>query len=187
MNPATAQRTQLLLNPKRLDDSVYADPRTAEIMRKTVEFFEGRGKRRLKDDDHAALWYQDFLDFVREERVFATLLTPESHAGDDSDKRWDTARLAQFAEILGFYGLPYWYTWQVSILGLGPIWMSDNEAVKQRTVELLEDGAIFAFGLSERAHGADVYSTDMILKRTPDGELLANYVLPLADAYEMNP
>ena len=23
-----------------------------------------------------------------------------------------------------FYGLAYWYTWQVSILGLGPVWMS---------------------------------------------------------------
>ena len=26
-----------------------------------------------------------------------------------------------------FYGLGYWYTWQVSILGLGPVWMSGNE------------------------------------------------------------
>ena len=36
-------------------------------------------------------------------------------------------RIQQFNEILGFYGLPYWYTWQVTILGLGPIWMSNNK------------------------------------------------------------
>lgn len=41
-----------------------------------------------------------------------------------------------FNEILGFYSLTYWYAWQVSILGLGPIWMGKNEAVKKKTVKL---------------------------------------------------
>ena len=73
-----------------------------------------------------------------------------------------------FNEILGFYGLPYWYAWQVTILGLGPIWQSENDAARARAARLLEEGAVFAFGLSEREHGADIYSTDMIL--TPDGD-----------------
>jgi acyl-CoA dehydrogenase len=106
--------------------------------------------------------------------VFATLLTPEANAGDDPDKRWDTARICAFNEIIGFYGIPHWYTWQVSILGLGPIWQSDNEAPRRRAAELLEEGAVFAFGLSEREHGADIYSTDMILTPQPDGSFLAN-------------
>ena len=96
------------------------------------------------------------------------MLTPARDAGGDADKRWDTRRNAVFNEILGFYGLPYWYAWQVTILGLGPIWQSDNRAARQRAARLLEDGAVFAFGLSEREHGADIYETDMIL--TPDGE-----------------
>ncbi|MEZ4527604.1 MAG: hypothetical protein R2941_16920 [Desulfobacterales bacterium] len=50
---------------------------------------------------------------------FATLLTPSQYADGDPDMRWDTARICDMNEILGFYGLPYWYTWQVSILGLG--------------------------------------------------------------------
>ena len=50
----------------------------------------------------------------------------------DADARWDTWRICEFNEILGFYGLAYWYTWQVSILGLGPIWMSKNEALKRK-------------------------------------------------------
>ncbi len=50
-----------------------------------------------------------------------------------------------------------WCAWQVSILGLGPIWMGDNEDVKHQTVQLLQDGGIFAFDLSEKDHGADLY------------------------------
>jgi acyl-CoA dehydrogenase len=95
-------------------------------------------------------------------------LTPAAEAARDPDKRWDTARISAFSEITGFYGLAYWYTWQVTILGLGPIWQSENAAARRRAAELLEDGAIFAFGLSEKEHGADIYSTDMVL--TPDGD-----------------
>ena len=47
-------------------------------MRKTIEFFENKGKLRLKADDHERVRYQDFLDFVKEEKVFAHLLTPSA-------------------------------------------------------------------------------------------------------------
>ena len=93
-------------------------------MRKTIAFFEQKGKRRLKEDDRERVWYADFLEFVKNERIFATLLTPAGYGAPDC--RWDTWRNCEFAEILGFYGLAYWYTWQVSVLGLGPIWMSRN-------------------------------------------------------------
>ena len=161
----------ILLNPNS-HDRFYPDDRSTDVMRRTIEFFEAKGKARLKADDHAAVWYQDFLDFVAENGIFATMCTPKAY-GKDGD-RWDTWRNCEFGEILGFYGLPYWYTWQVTVLGLGPIWMSDNEQVKQRTAELLRGGAIFAFGLSERAHGADLYSSEMTLERTDDGEFRAN-------------
>jgi acyl-CoA dehydrogenase len=155
----------ILLNPKRYSHA-YPDARSREIMLKTIDFFERKGKRQLKHDDHERVWYADFLDFVKQERVFATLLTPAAYG--DADARWDTWRICGLNEILGFYGLAYWYTWQVSILGLGPIWMSKNEALKRRAADLLRDGAIFGFGLSERAHGADLYSTEMQL--LPCGE-----------------
>ena len=79
---------------------------------------------------HARVWYADFLDFVKREGIFATMCTPAGYGRPGS--RWDTWRICEFAEILAFYGLQYWYTWQVSVLGLGPIWMSRNEAVKRR-------------------------------------------------------
>jgi hypothetical protein len=74
-----------------------------------------------------------------------------------------------FAEILGFYGLCYWYTYQVSVLGIGPIWMSGNEKAKAKAKRLLDEGNIFAFGLSEKEHGADIYSSDMIVTKLADG------------------
>ena len=176
----------LLLNPKA-HDRYYPDERSREIMRKTIEFFETRGKRKLKADDRAMVWYQDFLDFVRDERIFATLLTPSGYGQEDC--RWDTWRMCEFGEILAFYGLHYWYTWQVSILGLGPIWMSDNEALKQRAARMLEDGEIFAFGLSEKEHGADVYSSDMMLvPQNGNGDYLARgdkYYIGNANAARM--
>ncbi len=157
----------ILFNP-RTYDGAGLDPESRRIMLATIEFFESRGKETLKQHDREQRWYSDFLEFVARERVFATLLTPAAEAGGDPEKRWDTARICAFNEITAFYGLPYWYTWQVSILGLGPIWQSDNAVAKQRAAGLLEDGSIFAFGLSEKAHGADIYSTDMVL--TPDGD-----------------
>ena len=160
-----------LLHPHHLE-RFYPDDRSAEVMAKLVEFFETKGKARLKADDQAAVWYQDFLDFVASEGIFATMCTPAGYGGPDA--RWDTWRICEFAEILGFYGLPYWYVWQVTVLGLGPIWMSGNEPVKERTAQLLADGAIFAFGLSEKDHGADLYSSEMTLTPTGDGTYVAN-------------
>jgi len=141
-------------------------------MLKTIQFFEHKGKRRLKQDDRDCVWYADFLDFQRQEKIFATLLTPSSYGGGDC--RWDTWRNCEFNEILAFYGLGYWYTWQVSILGLGPIWQSDNEELKRKAARLLDEGEVFAFGLSERQHGADIYSTEMSLVPQPDETYLAN-------------
>jgi len=156
----------ILLDPKKLDRP-YPDARSSEIMRKTVEFFENKGKTKLLEDYYARPWYADFLEFVRDERIFASMCTP---AGEGAlDARWDTWRICEFGEILGFYGLQYWYTWQVSVLGLGPIWMSGNAEVRKRASRALEDGGIFAFGLSEKTHGADIYSTDMVLTRKGDG------------------
>lgn len=153
---------ELLLNPRDYDP-VDLDPNTRRLLRATIAWFESRGKRRLLQDDLHAIWTGDFLDFVGHEKLFATFLTPAADSHGDPNKRWDAARNAALSEILGFYGLAYWYLWQVTVLGLGPIWMSANAAARERAAEQLDAGGVMAFGLSEREHGADVYSTDMLL------------------------
>ena len=161
----------ILLNPKQKTYD-HLDARSREIMLKTINFFEKRGKKKLKEDDHERSWYADFLEFIRQENIFYTLLTPSPYGQENC--YWDTYRNCEFNEILGFYGLCYWYTWQVSILGLGPIWMGTNEAAKQKTGKLLADGGIFAFGLSEKKHGADLYSTEMMLTPLGEGKYVAD-------------
>jgi alkylation response protein AidB-like acyl-CoA dehydrogenase len=166
-------RSEVLFDPNRTDFAQF-DTRTREIFRATIDFFESHGKRWLKQQDRDRVWYSDFLDLVKREGIFATFLTPASEAGGDPDKRWDTARNAMYSQILGFYGMQYWYVWQVTILGLGPIWQSHNTAARKKAAALLDSGEIFAFGLSEQAHGADVYSTDMVLTPNTDGSYTAD-------------
>ena len=157
----------LLFNPNTYDPAEF-DPETRRLLRATIDWFEARGKQQILEDDLNAVWVSDFLEFVEKERLFATFLTPSEFADGDPNKRWDTSRNAALSEIFGFYGLAYWYAEQVTILGLGPIWQSDNKQAKELAAKELEAGEVMAFGLSERDHGADIYNTDLVL--TPSTE-----------------
>ncbi len=161
----------MLLNPKK-NRYEYLDEASRQIMLKTIDFFETKGKIKLKQDYEQREWYADFINFIKQEKIFSKLLTPSELGMEDC--RWDTYRNCAFNEILGFYGLPYWYTWQVSILGLGPIWMSSNKRAKKQAAKMLSEGGIFAFGLSEKAHGADLYSTEMALTPLGNGDYVAD-------------
>lgn len=163
----------MLFNPTTYDPA-HLDPESRRLLLALVRFFEDRGKKTLIKSYLDRTWYQDFLDFSAKEGLFATFLTPASDGGADADKRWDTARNAALSEILGFYGLDYWYTWQVTVLGLGPVWQSANTGARQRAADLLDDGHVMAFALSERSHGADIYATDMILTPAGDGAFTAS-------------
>jgi acyl-CoA dehydrogenase len=162
-----ANSHRLLFDPNAYDPSQF-DPETRRQLRAVIDWFEERGKTRLLRDDLEAAWVSDFLDFIKRERIFATFLTPSEYGGGDPNKRWDTSRNAALSEIFGFYGLSYWYAEQVTILGLGPIWQSDNIKAKERAASQLEAGGVMAFGLSEREHGADIYNTDMVLTPARD-------------------
>lgn len=161
------------LQPKKYKTRML-DEGSRSIMEKTINFFESIGKAKLTEAYNKKEWHQEFVDFIGREQIFAKLLTPKEYADGDLDCRWDTARISEYSELLAFYGLAYWYCFQVSILGLGPIWMSDNETAKIKAAGLLKKGAIFAFGLSEREHGADIYSTETSLTPQDDGTWIAN-------------
>lgn len=167
----------ILLDPRRPFEGASdadCDSRTREIIERTIAFFERKGLAKLKADFHAATWYADFLAFVKDEGIFASMMTPAAQGRDGEPAVWDTARVCRFAEVLGFYGLPYWYTYQVSVLGIGPIWMSQNRDAKARAKRLLDNGHIFAFGLSEKEHGADIYASDMVVTPLGDGRYRAS-------------
>lgn len=162
---------RLLLNPKQYDRS-HPDEKSRQIMLKTIDFFENKGLKSLKEDDQANKWYDDFIRFIKKEEIFATLLTPSGYGNPDS--RFDLRRICEFSEITTFYSLAFQYAYQVSILGCGPVWMGNNEEAKHRAAKLFKDGGIFAFGMSEKEHGADLYSNSMKLTPAGDGTYVAD-------------
>jgi len=119
----------------------------------------------VKEDDRAAVWYRDFLEFAHKERLFATMCTrpataPPTAAGHLAHLR--------FTEILGFYGLPYLVHLAGERPRPGAIWIAQRggEAAGGR---MLEEGGIFAYGLvGEGARSRDLYSTEMALTPADD-------------------
>ena len=161
---------RLLFNPREYDPA-FLDDGSRGVLSDLIAFFEGKGLGQMKAEHHAGVWYEDFLELIAANGAFATYGTPAA-VGEligAPDARWDTTRINELNEILAFYSLSHWYAWQVTVLGLGPVWTSQNAEAQALVGELLADGAVFGFGLSEKTHGADIYSTDMVLTRSGDG------------------
>lgn len=53
-------------------------------MCKTIAFFENKGKQKLKEDDRERVWNYDFVEFVKKEKAFATLMTPAGYGAEDA-------------------------------------------------------------------------------------------------------
>ncbi|MFW5988927.1 MAG: acyl-CoA dehydrogenase, partial [Desulfosudaceae bacterium] len=130
-------------------------------MLKTIEFFENKGLKKMKEDFFSFEFTYDFAEFVKKEGIFEILFLPRGYG--EEDQYYSTYRMFEFSEICGFYGTAYWYMYHVSTLGLDPIFLGDNEELKQRAVQILRENPLCAFGLSEKEHGADIYSSEMKL------------------------
>lgn len=163
----------ILLNPKKYRDRGYPDERSKEIMLKTIDWFEKKGLAKQKEAYHNREWCEDWQNFVTEEGIFETLFLPKGY-GSDPNQYYSTYRMYEFSEICGFYGGAYWYTYHVSTLGLDPVLLGDNEEAKHKAAALLRKNAFCAFGLSEKEHGADIYSSEMKLYPKGDGTYVAN-------------
>jgi acyl-CoA dehydrogenase len=165
----------ILLNPKKYNpkDRNYPDDRSGEIMQKTIDFFEGKGLKKQKEDFASKEFTYDFAEFIKKERIFETLFLPKGY-GEDPNQHYSTYKMFEFSEITGFYGVSYWYMYHVSTLGLDPVFLGENEEAKQKAAKTLIENPLCAFGLSEKDHGADIYSSDMKLYPQEDGTYLAN-------------
>jgi len=161
----------LLLNPKKYQDRNYPDERSREIMLKTIAFFEDKGLKKMKADYQSREFTYDFAEFVKKEGIFETLFLPKGYG--EPDQYYSTYRMFEFSEICGFYGTAYWYMYHVSTLGLDPVFLGDNEEFKHKAVQKLRENPLCAFGLSEKEHGADIYSSEMKLYPQEDGTYLA--------------
>ncbi|MEG2533537.1 MAG: acyl-CoA dehydrogenase family protein [Gordonibacter sp.] len=165
-------KKNVLFNPATFTGEEY-DAKSRQAMLDTVEFFEHKGLADIREDMKADKWQTDWMKYQRDHGIFATMLTAEGY-GDDPSARFDLYRLCPMSEILGFYGQSYQYPLQVSILGVGPIWMGDNDFQKKDLAEQLKEGHVFAFGMSEKEHGADLYSNETCLTQLEDGTYRAD-------------
>ena len=79
------QTDGLLFDPNTYDPQQF-DDETRRLLRATIDWFEGQGKKRILDDDLAAQWPADFVEFVKREKLFATFLTPSEFADGDPEQ-----------------------------------------------------------------------------------------------------
>ena len=147
------------------------DAKTVEIMKSTIARLEHHGLREMKMDDVNNRYAEYFVKHEKDIGAFALMLTPKGYGKDPENAMFDLRRITEYNEMLSFYNLACRYIFQVSILGLGPIWMSDNEYIKNKAAQDLIDGRVFGFGCSEKEHGADLYANEMCITELPDGKM----------------
>lgn len=88
----------ILFNPNKRSRQ-YQDDKTDKLMRATIDFFESKGLRQIKHDWHERKWNHDYVDFLKEQQVFATLMAPAGYGAADS--RWDSCRNCELISSRG--------------------------------------------------------------------------------------
>jgi len=132
-------------------------------IRLLVDFFRNKGLAALKEEDRQEHWYQDWIDYQSRHGIYARLLSPKQYSS--LGYRFDLTKLTRFLEVFAYFSPAHAYSLHVSFLGLCPILMSSNEALKEEAVAKLEAGGLFAFAVSERAHGSDLFANEFTVTR----------------------
>jgi acyl-CoA dehydrogenase len=161
---------QTFLATKRSEsqNDYLADP----DIQKLVRFFRDKGILALKDEDRRAQWYDDWLAYQAEHRLYARLLSPRKYSTLGSEL--DLLKLTRFLEVIGYCSPAHGYSFQVSFLGLFAILMGSNEDLKREAVATLEAGGVLAFAVSEQHHGADLLENGFTVAETGAGRFVAN-------------
>jgi acyl-CoA dehydrogenase len=135
-----------------------------------IDFFQNKGLPALKSEDRAEEWYQDWIEYQAKHCLYASVLSPSQYSR--LGRSFNLFTLTRFLEVFAFLSPAHAYSLHVTFLGLFPILMSDNEALKTEAIAKLEAGGLFAFGVSEKAHGADLLANEFIVRAThPLGSL----------------
>ncbi len=142
------------------------------LVRLLVGFFESKGLDALKTEDRQEEWYTDWIEFQAAHGMYASLLSPARFSSRGN--RLDLRRLARFLEAAAYFSPAHAYSLHVSFLGFFPILMSSNEALKAEAVTRLEAGGLFAFAVSEKAHGSDLFANELTVEPAGPGRWVAN-------------
>ena len=77
-------------------------------------------------------------------------------------------------ETFAYFSPAHAYSLHVSFLGLFPILMSANEPLKREAIAALEAGGLFAFAVSEKAHGSDLLANEFTVRSNGNGDQIAD-------------
>src|SRR5947207_8995130 len=92
------------------DQAAYlADPALLKI----TEFFLSKGLAALKREDAAECWYQDWIDYQAEHRIYASLLSPSKYS--TLGFHFDLLKLVRAYELFGYFSPSHGYSLQVSL------------------------------------------------------------------------
>src|SRR5262245_32813095 len=139
---------------------------------KLAEFFERKGLPALKQEDREEQWYEDWLAYQAEHRLYASVLSPKRYSSLGIE--FDLLRYARFLEVFAYFSPAHGYSLQVSFLGLASILMGSNDALKKEAVAALERGELLAFGVSEKGHGSDLFGNEFTVTPAAPGRLMAS-------------
>ncbi len=137
-----------------------------------MDFFQQKGLANLKKEDRQEGWYQDWIDYQAKHGLYASLLSPQRYSG--RGHRFSLRKLTRFLECSSYFSPAHIYSLHVSFLGLFPILCSSNERLKKEAIAKLEAGGLFAFGVSEKAHGADLFANEFIVRPAAANGWIAN-------------
>ena len=154
--------------------------------KKLAEFFCGKGLSAIKDEDRNEAWYEDWLAYQAEHRLYAAVLSPKQFSS--LGFQFDLLRLTRFLEVFGYFSPAHGYSLQVSFLGLHSILMGTNDQLKREGVAALEAGGLLAFGVSEKEHGSDLLGNQFTVEEISPGRFVANgakYYIGNANAASM--
>ena len=142
------------------------------LVRKLVEFFETKGLPAIREEEQRGEWYADWLDYQAKHRLYASVLSPRGFSS--FGEQFDLLRYSRFLEVFAYFSPGHAYSLQVSFLGLYSILMGSNDALKKEAVTALEGGGQFAFGISEKNHGADLFGNEFTIRPSAPSRFVAN-------------
>jgi acyl-CoA dehydrogenase len=161
LKAAVYPRSFYVAEPTVAQDEYLADL----AILKLAQFFQAKGLAAIKQEDQREQWYEDWIAYQAEHRIYASVLAPG---------QFDVLRYARFLEVFGYFSPAHGYSAQVTFLGLFAVLMGENAALKQEAAATLESGGLFAFGVSEKTHGSDLLASEFIVKPLDDGRFIAN-------------
>lgn len=139
---------------------------------KLAEFFNAKGITALKEEDRNETWYEDWLVFQAEHRIYASVLSPKQFS--TLGYEFDLLKLTRFLEAFAYFSPSHGYSLQTTFLGLFAILMGSNADLKREAVAALEAGELLAFGVSEKDHGSDLLGNEFIVTETAPGQFVAD-------------